>query len=201
MPTRTNAVCVRPCRISDVAAVSNLAKSFALPSPESEPPAAGFLVSDYSVEVYADFVKSADFFWVAVQEDEDRLLAFLLAFRSTEDDSTEAVTRAVEQRFEKPFVVIKQIGVSPAAGRSGIATALYRKLTTVVGTDDLFAAIVQKPRNEASESFHSLMGFEPSFPFDGPDGIKRVVWRRTPKVSEHALQVAPVRTRHSPLRA
>ena len=139
----------------------------------------GFLVSDYKIDDYRARVGSAEFFLAAFEEDE--LVGFTLAYRSDSLRKDEWVNRRVRVTLG-PFLVIKQVCVSPTRVRSGVASRLYYEVLPAESARPVIAAVVDEPKNLPSAAFHRRLGFEELTTLVPPDGIKRTIWiSREPK--------------------
>ncbi|MGQ4517134.1 GNAT family N-acetyltransferase [Streptomyces sp. DW26H14] len=141
----------------------------------------GFLVSDYTDEVYRRRLTSAEHFYVAVKGAE--FLGFLLAYSDAQIEPDEWLNHRIKSTLGS-FLVIKQVCVTRDASRQGIASRLYHHAMGQWTADPVIAAVVNEPHNEASSRFHQKMGFEELTRLRPPDGRLRVVWiSRKPRES------------------
>ncbi|SDP19824.1 GNAT family N-acetyltransferase [Actinacidiphila guanduensis] len=141
----------------------------------------GFLVSEYTAEVYQRRLVNAEHFYVAVKGDD--VLGFLLAYSDTQIEPDEWLNRRIKTTLGS-FLVIKQVCVAREAARQGVASRLYHHVLEQWTANPVIAAVVDEPPNEASSRFHRKMGFEELTRLRPPDGRMRVVWvSRKPRES------------------
>jgi ribosomal protein S18 acetylase RimI-like enzyme len=141
----------------------------------------GFLVSEYTAEVYQRRLTGAEHFYVAVKGTD--VLGFLLAYSDAQIEPDEWLNHRIKTTLGS-FLVIKQVCVARDAARQGIASRLYHHVLEQWSADPVIAAVVNEPHNEASSRFHRKMGFEELTRLRPPDGRLRVVWvARKPRES------------------
>lgn len=141
----------------------------------------GFLVSEYTDEVYRSRLASAEHFYVAVKGTD--VLGFLLAYSDEQIEPDEWLNHRIKTTLGS-FLVIKQVCVARAAARQGVASRLYHHVLEQWTSNPVIAAVVSEPQNEASTQFHRKMGFEELTRLRPPDGRLRVVWvSRKPRES------------------
>jgi predicted GNAT superfamily acetyltransferase len=133
----------------------------------------GFLVSDYTLADYRGRLATAEHFWVAVKGTE--VLGYLLAYSDERIEDGEWLNHRIKTTLGS-FLVIKQICVSRAAARSGVASRLYHHVLEQWSVSPVIAAVVSRPFNEASTLFHRKLGFEELTRLTPPDGKERMVW-------------------------
>lgn len=146
------------------------------PDHPGTPPQRGFLVSAFTRDDYLRFVDRADHFYVLVRPGD--VLGFVLGWSGERAQPGDWLAPLVRSRHTGPFVVVKQVGVRPASGGRGLATALYEHLVGRTRGRALFAAIVLEPRNGRSIALHERCGFHQAFEATPPDGRRRGVWMR-----------------------
>jgi predicted GNAT superfamily acetyltransferase len=133
----------------------------------------GFLVSDYTDEVYLRRLVSAEHFYVAVRGTD--VVGFLLAYSDEQIEPDEWLNHRIKTALGS-FLVIKQVCVARDAARQGVASRLYHHVLGQWTSSPVIAAVVSEPPNEASTRFHRKMGFEELVRLRPPDGRLRVVW-------------------------
>jgi predicted GNAT superfamily acetyltransferase len=133
----------------------------------------GFLVSEYTEEVYRTQVVRAEHFYVAMKGAD--VLGFLLAYSDERIQQDEWLNRRIKTTLGS-FLVIKQVCVARGAARRGIASLLYHHVLEQWTSSPVIAAVVSEPPNEASARFHRKLGFEVLTRLVPPDGRMRVVW-------------------------
>ncbi|WP_234536315.1 GNAT family N-acetyltransferase [Streptomyces shenzhenensis] len=148
----------------------------------------GFLVSEYTEEVYRAQVVRAEHFYVAVKGAD--VLAFLLAYSDERIEQDEWLNRRIKTTLGS-FLVIKQVCVARAAARQGVASLLYHHVLEQWTSSPVIAAVVSEPPNQASTRFHGKLGFEELTRLRPPDGRLRTVWVwRKPRESMLQAQYA-----------
>ena len=145
-------------------------------------PPDGFLVSDFAIEDYRTFQQQARHLLMA--RIDEQLAGFLLAFASEDSVHRGTVDRWLAERFERPFLVVKQVCVDQRFTRKGVASRLYQSVFQTNPERHLFAAIVLDPPNPGSVEFHERLGFAKLCEIDADDGLRRGVWSREPFASE-----------------
>ncbi|WP_309500430.1 GNAT family N-acetyltransferase [Streptomyces shenzhenensis] len=148
----------------------------------------GFLVSEYTEEVYRAQVVRAEHFYVAVKGSD--VLAFLLAYSDERIEQDEWLNRRIKTTLGS-FLVIKQVCVARDAARQGVASLLYHHVLEQWTSSPVIAAVVSEPPNQASTRFHRKLGFEELTRLRPPDGRLRTVWVwRKPRESMLQAQYA-----------
>lgn len=133
----------------------------------------GFLVSEYTEDVYRAQLTSAEHFYVAVKGTD--ALGFLLAYSDERIEPDEWLNHRIKTTLGS-FLVIKQVCVARDAARQGVASQLYHHVLERWTSNPVIAAVVSEPLNEASTRFHRKLGFEELTRLRPPDGRLRVVW-------------------------
>ena len=120
----------------------------------------GYLVSDYTIDDYKQFLEFADYFYVILQG--DVCVGYLMAYSDYRiPDNDHIAYRYLSESYGgKHFVLINQVCVRPQLRRKGIAHQLYSTLKREAEGADLLAAIIVDPPNRASTTFHDSEGFE-----------------------------------------
>lgn len=194
--TMTSHFRIRSADANDAEAVHRLAESLSHDRVSSDPgEGGGFLVSAYSQRRYEEFAADVDHFYLAVARGTEQLIGFVLAYSSEHAPANDWLTSFLLVVHRGPFLMIKQVAVSQAVRRRGIAKALYDYVLGQVEGRPVFAAIVLDPPNEASNRLHLQMGFEPLFDATPPDGIPRRVWRTAVIDDDDRLRVVLVRAK------
>ena len=130
----------------------------------------GFLVSNYELETYQEYIQNNKYFWVI---EDDEICAFLLAFTRDEINPGILVNQKILEYCNQDFVIIKQICVSKH--HKGYATQLYKAL--MGKTNNIFAAVVLEPVNQTSIDFHQKLGFNLAFNITPEDNLKRAIYK------------------------
>ncbi|MGH4033678.1 GNAT family N-acetyltransferase [Actinomycetota bacterium Odt1-20B] len=133
----------------------------------------GFLVSDYTVDDYRARLTTAEHFWVAVKGTD--VLGYLMAYSDERIEPGEWLNHRIKTTLGA-FLVIKQICVSRAQARGGVASRLYHHVLEQWSESPVIAAVVCEPFNEASTRFHRKLGFDELTRLTPPDGKQRMVW-------------------------
>ncbi|MFE4049346.1 GNAT family N-acetyltransferase [Streptomyces sp. YIM B13518] len=133
----------------------------------------GFLVSEYTEEVYRARLVNAEHFYVAVKGTD--VLGFILAYSDERIEPDEWLNHRIKTTLGS-FLVIKQVCVARDAARRGVASRLYHHVLEQWTAHPVIAAVVSEPPNEASTRFHRKLGFEELTRLRPPDGRLRVVW-------------------------
>lgn len=174
---------IRKAQEQDLTAIMAIANERSLARMEGSASATqnGFLVSSFTLEDYQYYLSSAEYFFVA--EAAGNILGFVLAYESQGIQAGETLNTLLKSNIVEPFVLIKQICVSKASGKHGIASRLYRQLFEQARTPRFSAAVVIEPYNDASVLFHERHGFQKLcniMPPADADGIHRLrgVWFR-----------------------
>lgn len=165
---------IRPATLEDVDAIVDLAASRSLAAIEAaEGAAGGFLVSDLERSEYEHRIVESRFFYVAT--DDGTIVGFLMAYTSEQLRGDEWLNRRVLATLGA-FTVIKQVCVARSHARQGVGSRLYHELLVDLPREPVVAAVVNEPRNEASNSFHRKLGFEELTSLTPPDGRPRLVF-------------------------
>ena len=136
----------------------------------------GFLVSSYSEQDYAEFARRGGHFHVVLHD--SQVASFLLGYTRDEIRIGTGVDDHLADRYQEPFLIIKQICVRPDFAQQGLASSLYNHALKQVPLMRVFAAIVLEPLNLPSIRFHEKLQFEKVFELTPPDGLLRGVWSR-----------------------
>ena len=147
----------------------------------------GFLVSDFTVDSYKQFIATVDHCYVALVGTE--IAGFLLGYDSEILDKIDDATANWMTRHLDCFTVIKQVGVYPRHAGAGVGRALYRHLMGRTVGRTVIAAVVNDPPNEGSRRFHRRLGFSPDYVFNHPDGRPRSVWVHHPDQASEPLSL------------
>jgi len=164
---------IRRAQLEDAEKIYELAMSNSLDGLKKGNRNHGFLVSNYDLELYKEYILNNRYFWVL--EDEGKICAFLLAFTREEIDPEALVNKKILAYCNDDFVIIKQVCVVPDSYRQGYGTQLYSALMDEI-KQNIFAAVVLKPVNKASIDFHQEMGFRVAFTVTPEDGIMRAIF-------------------------
>jgi len=164
---------IRSANLEDAIKIYELATSNSLSKQKSRKLANGFLVSDFTIEKYEKYILNNRYFFLI--EDQDEIRGFLLAFTKEEINPDELVNKKILAYSSYDFVIIKQICVAPGYHHKGYGSVLYSFLMDEV-KQNIFAAVVLEPINQASVGFHEKMGFRIAFTIIPEDQIKRVVF-------------------------
>ncbi|MBT4863847.1 MAG: GNAT family N-acetyltransferase [Planctomycetaceae bacterium] len=173
-------ICITPAAVTDLPDIVALADARRL-APDSAS-SDGFLVSDFSHADYVNFQQQARHLLVA--RIDSKPAGFLLAFGSEDSGPCSTADRWLTERFESPFLTIKQVCVDQRFTRQGVASRLYEFVLQANPQRRLFAAIVLAPPNPSSVKFHERLGFGKLCEIDADDGLRRGVWSREPLASE-----------------
>lgn len=179
-PTHVNAdVLVADATLADAEGILSIAREWQpARRPTAELSRTGFLVSDFDLDKYRQFIRDGGFAYVARAA--DRTIGFLLGYPGDLAEQFGDVVAARLRPQLKDFVVCKQIAVAPGHVGKGVARGLYRHLMDRLGGRDLIAAVVDDPPNEVSRAVHQALGFQPAFQLPAADGRMRTVWRFSP---------------------
>lgn len=151
-------ITIRKVQREDLSQVSEIAQSLSLSRlTVAQAEKSGFLVSEFSLEIYEQYLQSKQYFFVA--ESNKKIVGFLLAYESTDIAPDETLNTLLKTNLQTSFVLIKQICVAKDQKGLGIASRLYQYLFETASTPRFAAAIVMEPFNEASISFHERKGF------------------------------------------
>jgi len=175
--------CIARARPEDAPNIVELSEqlAFATLSAESRE-AIGFLVSGYGADVYRSWACRSRSFLIA--RESGTLAGFLLSYPFCLADPGDGFARAVRTEHlptwrDHQITIIKQIAVGPAYARQGIARHLYLRLFHMLPRDScVFGAIVEEPRNPASEGFHAALNFRRIGSRGAEDGRLRGIWFR-----------------------
>ncbi len=116
----------------------------------------GFLVSNYPLETYQNYIETLEHFYVL--DIENKIVGFLLAFKEENLDLSLTVNRFIKNRAKSEYLILKQICIAINDQRKGYATLLYQHFMDTIDID-IFLAVVLKPYNEPSMKFHEKLGF------------------------------------------
>lgn len=172
-----NDITIVPAQEGHLPQIVALSESYLLS--EMDPEEAGnmgFLVSRFEIEDYAGFLSRADHFYVLLEK--GRVIGFLLAYSRDGIESHEWLNLRIKGQYKNPFVLIKQVCISPDSSGKGLAKYFYRYLFEKVPDNDFFGAIVLEPLNSRSIAFHERMGFTKVLEATPPDGLLRGVWMK-----------------------
>jgi predicted GNAT superfamily acetyltransferase len=138
----------------------------------------GFLVSNYSITQYNNYILNSKLFYVL--EEQGQIKAFLLAFSENELDKDASIIKKIaqynlEKNLNRQYVVLKQICVGRENLRRGYATQLYNYFIENIDKD-IYLAVVLDPYNEASMNFHNRMGFKQVFETT-EEGVRKAVFQ------------------------
>ncbi|WP_152521698.1 GNAT family N-acetyltransferase [Marinimicrobium sp. LS-A18] len=169
-------ITIRRATYDDVPALHALAERFLLENLK-DPENTGFLISNFSLDVYKAYVDSAEYFWVA--EEDGKLGGFLLAYKSESIKPEEVINSCLRYSVIQPFTLIKQICSSGEV--RGAASALYQTLFDEMDTELALAAVVNEPLNTKSIEYHRKLGFGHLWDLHPPadyDGVTRTrsIW-------------------------
>ncbi|RUO63382.1 hypothetical protein SAMN06297229_2152 [Pseudidiomarina planktonica] len=169
-------ITIRRATYDDVPALHALAERFLLKNLK-DPENTGFLISNFSPDMYKNYVDTAEYFWVA--EEDGKLGGFLLAYKSESIKPEEVINSCLRYSVVQPFTLIKQICGSGEV--RGAASALYAKLFKEMDTDLALAAVVNEPLNTKSIEYHRKVGFSHLWDLHPPadyDGVTRArsIW-------------------------
>lgn len=165
---------VRPATLEDVDAIVELAASRSLAAVGGDQATSdGFLVSDLERAEYEHRIQESRYFYVAT--DDHRIVGFLMAYTSEQLRGDEWLNRRVLATLGA-FTVIKQVCVARSHARQGVGSRLYHELLVGHPREPVVAAVVNEPRNEASNNFHRKLGFEELTSLTPPDGRHRLVF-------------------------
>ena len=171
-------------RASHAADISALAGRFQLSSLSPQDARThGFLVSGFCERDYAAFAERGDHFYVVLHE--TQVVGFLLGYTRDQIEPGALVDRQLADRYQEPFLIIKQICVRGDFSKHGLASRLYEHAARQVPRFRIFAAIVLKPLNLPSIRFHEKLQFEKVLEITPPDGLLRGVWSRQPIEEDH----------------
>src|SRR5215468_4840385 len=166
----------------DAPAITALANRLAITTLSSADLGNGFLVSAYGQEEYEYWIPRTPYFLLARYS--GVLVGFVLAYPYTEivpEDRFNREARAVflADLSDTTLVLAKQAAVAPEARRHGVARSLYQNIYAILHSGaTMFGAIVEEPRNPASESFHIALGWKRLGSLANPDGRPRGIWAR-----------------------
>ena len=164
---------IRPARLEDIEKIYEIAINNSLSRLKNKKLVDGFLVSNYDLETYKNYIKNNRYFFVV--EDEGEIRAFLLAFTKEEIDTAQLVNKKILAYSSDDFVIVKQICTAPDSYRKGYGTQVYSFLMDEV-SQNIFAAVVLNPINQASIDFHQELGFRIAFTIIPEDKINRAVF-------------------------
>lgn len=163
----------------DLPALHSLAEEWLLENQE-EPEESGFLVSNFTMEQYQNFLETAEHFFLAIID--NHIAGFVLAYSKDRISPSEVLNSILKNIVIEDFVLIKQICVSKKYPI--VAVPLYEHLFNKTHNYFLFTAIVEEPINIRSINFHKNMGFEfftnilPPKDYDGQERMRSVWIRR-----------------------
>ncbi len=166
----------RTCHARDISALAGRFQLSSLSPQDAR--AHGFLVSGFCERDYAAFAKRGDHFYVVLHD--TQVVGFLLGYTREEIEPGAVVDRHLADRYQEPFLIIKQICVRPDFAKHGLASRLYDHVARQVPRFRIFAAIVLEPLNLPSIRFHEKLQFEKVLEITPPDGLPRGVWSRQP---------------------
>lgn len=124
----------------------------------------GFMHGHQSRSDWDRYLKEKLFF-VAVCQEEVRGFVIAVSLGGPDTDHLEGARGSVSWEQEGVLEIpnlyfVEKIAVLPAAHGQGIGRAVYEHLFSVHPESTFFTALVEKPlHNQASEAFHSKMGF------------------------------------------
>lgn len=150
----------------------------------------GFLVSSFTLDDYQNYLKEAEYFFVA--ETQGSIKGFILAYPSDSIHEGDITNKLLESNMLTPFILIKQIVIKRDEVGRGVASALYSHLFKLEPENDYLAAIVTEPANSRSVAFHKKMGFQHHCDITPPpdsDGVVRnrsIWWRSARSGEQHA---------------
>jgi GNAT superfamily N-acetyltransferase len=182
---------IRPAMSGDLKGILELAESRSLDATSRKDAIAnGFLVSGYGPAEYQRLLERAEYFYVALVQEE--LAGFLVAYGRDRIQEDEWLSVRLGDFFDD-FTVIKQVCVSPRHTGRGIATQLYNRVIERNADLNVVSAVVTDPENRPSTGLHRKLGFRPVISITPPDGRPRTVWVRPPRSSrmlEQQLRLA-----------
>jgi ribosomal protein S18 acetylase RimI-like enzyme len=122
--------------------------------------AAGFLLSQYSVEGFWSFLatRTAYVAWQA-----DAAVGFVVIASPTPDQMNPVswFCGPIRNEGDGQLLWIKMVAVLPSYKRQGVATALYRHLFQTHSNADFITGLYEYPlNNRASTAFHLALGFQ-----------------------------------------
>ena len=166
--------------IADIAAIAeNLAYKKNI-TEECQP--TGFLVSAYGMEEYKKFAQAEQLHAILKN---GQPVAWSVVYSpihpASEDDEG---TFYIRKQFGN-VPIVKQIGTARGHEGQGYSRSLYQRVIDKYPDLPIFAAIVEEPKNERSEGFHSKLGFRKCAVFSHPDGKRRGIWKRPPTGGLH----------------
>ncbi len=167
---------VRSANIADAERIYIIAQQNSLSKLKGKKLTHGFLVSNYTLETYKEYITKNRYFYVL--ENETEICAFLLAFTREEINANELVNRKILAYCNENFIVIKQICVATDYHHQGCGRQLYNYLIDEI-QENLFASVVIDPMNYPSIEFHEKLGFRVAFTITPEDKMKRAVFFRS----------------------
>ena len=153
-------------KIAQMYSLSNLSTNHASES--------GFLVSDFSIDDYKQFIEDNRLFWILLEAGE--LRAFMLAIDPKKQVLDPGLNNKVQEFGLDEYLLIKQICIHPDHTSKGIASRIYKTFIKEHHDIPLVASIVTDPPNPISINFHNKMGFKLAFEYAAPDGLPREIW-------------------------
>jgi predicted GNAT superfamily acetyltransferase len=175
--TELGEVSIRAAREADTPDIAKRAKELAFDVANSGAGVTGFLVSAYSEADYAAMISN-----MLVAERGTEVIGFVLYFPHPESLSAASYSSAFSEYLDdRPFVLIKQIGIARKHSGLGVGRALYSALNDRFKGLPTAAAIVLEPENTRSISFHEAQGFRKIGEHSGGDGRRKGLWVRIPK--------------------
>lgn len=167
---------VRSAKISDLDQVHAIALSNSLGQNNKRGTKKnGFLVSNYSIEDYKNYINKHKHFYVL--EAGEEICGFLLGHTKDELDKSLKVNKKILEHADDDFVVIKQICIGKDHFRKGYATELYKFFIEAVERD-IYLSVVLEPYNGASVKFHHSLGFDQVFDVIAEDKRSRGIFFR-----------------------
>lgn len=166
---------IRLAITDDLNKIHSIAQSNSLNKRNKISSTVGFLVSNYSIDDYRDYVNNNN---ILVIEDDDNIKAFLLTLKGEELDREQIVhNEIIKYHKNANFILAKQICVDLNYKQKGYGSTLYKYMIEY-NRVDIFANIVMEPINEASINFHKRMGFQKVLEIIPEDGIERHTYIR-----------------------
>ncbi len=164
---------IRRANLEDAEKIFEIAEGNSLNKNKGIKPENGFLVSSYDLDKYKEYIINNRYFLVL--EEQGILRAFLLAFTSAEINPDEIINKKIIANSDEKFIIVKQVCAAVDCHRQGYSTQLYNFLMDDI-KDNIFAAVVLEPINQASIRFHEEMGFRVAFTITPEDKRKRAVF-------------------------
>lgn len=125
---------------------------------------------------YRAILEDDDQFFAVAVDDEDMIVGFVVASSSHAPLHSDWLTETLVRVARRPFVVVKQVGVTTRARRFGVGRRLYGEALEWADGRPILAAVVDEPPNRASRAFHQRLGLVPLLRALPPDGVPRTVW-------------------------